>query len=202
MALVIVNNEEHDVKAGADGATADAIEIPVITVRRSVGEPLVAHAGTLAAVLGQKRDPPWARRGEYLPIEMAFGRATAFGETGGGSGGDGALEDGAEDVVPGEGWRGDPALAPSRPWHRLGAGRLRRAGPAARSVGAVSVEEMEWEDNWRALTAQSELLLTPHTFCEPSASHFPPRLLTEALACRQLWRVLACVRWLLEDGRR
>ena len=175
MALVIVNNEEHDVKAGADGATADAIEIPVITVRRSVGEPLVAHAGTLAAVLGQKRDPPWARRGEYLPIEMTFGRAKAFG-------GDPDVFAGAhwdEDigfwsVVPGNGWLGDPGLAPSR-WHRLGANRLRRAGPAARSVGAVSVEEMEWEDNWRALTAQSELLLTPHTFCEPSAQDYSLR---------------------------
>jgi hypothetical protein len=181
IALIIVNYEDEDVKAGsAEDAAAAAIAIPVVTVRQSVGEPLVAHAARVSDAFEQRsRKPSQFKRQKVrgVEIDLAFGaarhmetateipRATAPEESymqGQSSPQSQAYWQQVEASWRREGgWRGDPGLRGRQVV--VNANRLRRAGAAGQTVGAVNgASVMEWEDNWPALSAQAETLFTPH----------------------------------------
>jgi hypothetical protein len=183
IAMVIINYEDEDVKAGsAEGGAANTITIPVVTVRRTVGAPLLAHAAQAADAFehepGTSPSHPNRRQKKKLrgvEVNLAFGAArhtqTATPSP------QSAQEQGEDFLTEQQpprqyweaveaswrregGWQGDPGLRGRQVV--VSSTRLRRAGHAARTVGVVSgdASAMDWEDNWPALAAQAEMLLT------------------------------------------
>jgi hypothetical protein len=182
IAMVIVNYDDEDVKAGsAEGGAADSIAIPVVTVRRSVGAPLLANAAQVADTFEDQQHTaqPQRRRERFrgVEVDIAFGaarhRETATSSPRG-------AQEQAQELFTEEqpsissqyweaveaawrregGWRGDPELRGRQVV--VSSNRLRRAGIAGRTVGVVNgdASAMEWEDNWPALSAQAEMLFT------------------------------------------
>ncbi len=179
IAMVIINYEDQDVKAGsAEGGVADTITIPVVTVRRTIGAPLFAHAAQVADAFehDQASSPSQYKKLRGVEVSLAFG-AARYTQTATPSPQSVQV---AETVLskqqpPSEyweaveaswrregGWRGDPGLRGRQVV--VSSTRLRRTARAARTIGVVNgaASAMDWEDNWPALAAQAEMLLTRH----------------------------------------
>ena len=150
-----------------------------------ITEPLIAHATKVAqefAATDGRSDwhNPYTQRTGGVEVDLAFG-ASRHTETATAlpklteRGPDWALASGAAEGVNDDGfwsgverawareggWRGDPDYRGRGVV--VSAGRLKRAGAAGRTVGAVNASNvMEWEDNWPGLSAQAEMLLTSH----------------------------------------
>lgn len=182
IAMVIVNYDDQDVKAGsAEGGAADSITIPVVTVRHTVGAPLLAHAAQTADAFkheqGNNPSHPKKRQRQkrLVEVDLAFGAARhTKTATPSPRSTEVELQDSLREQQPPRqywetveaswmrqgGWRADPRLRGRQVV--VSSSRLKRAGVAGRTVGVVSGNSpaMEWEDNWPALSARAEILLT------------------------------------------